>query len=144
MTEDLIGHLANISALHVIPRTSVMRYKGTKKPLAEIARELDVDAILETSVSRSGHRAHIAVQLIHARTNTPIWADRYERDLKDVLLMQDEIARAIARATKVELTLRDRTRLASGVSIDPAAYQSYLEGRYLFNIRGAGRARTVC
>jgi TolB-like protein/Tfp pilus assembly protein PilF len=139
LTEDLIGHLANISALRVIPGTSVMRYKGTRKLPSEVARELDVDAILEASVSKSGNQTRLTVQLIDARTNTHIWAERFERDLKDMLLVRDEIARAIARETAIELTPRERTRLASAVSIDSAAYQSYLEGRYLFNIRGAKR-----
>ena len=98
MTEALITELAQISALSVISRTSVMQYKGTKKPLPEIARELNVDAVVEGSVVRSGDRVRITAQLIQAPTDRHLWAQSYERDLRDVLALQSEVAKDIARS----------------------------------------------
>ena len=105
MTEQLITDLAQISALKVISRTSVMQYKGARKPLPQIAQELGVDAVVEGSVQRSGDRVRITAQLIDARADQHLWARSYERDLRDVLALQDEVARAIANELKIELAL---------------------------------------
>jgi eukaryotic-like serine/threonine-protein kinase len=130
MTEELIANLAKIQGLRVISRTSAMQYKGTKKLLPEIARELNVDSVVEGSVMRSGQRVRITVQLIQAATDEHLWAESYERDLTDVLAVQGEAARSIAREIKVRLTPEERDRLASVRPVDPEAYDAYLKGRY--------------
>jgi TolB-like protein/class 3 adenylate cyclase/Tfp pilus assembly protein PilF len=135
MTEALISDLAKIGPLRVISRTSVMQYKGARKPLPEITRELDVDAVVEGSVLRVGDRARISAQLIEAATDKHLWAESYERDLRDVLAMQSEIARAIAREVRVTLTAAEGARLASAPRVHPEAYESYLKGRYHWNRR---------
>ena len=104
MTEELITNLGKISALRVISRTSVMQYKRTKKPLPQIARELNVDAIVEGTVQRSETRVRITANLLHAPTDRHLWAERYERDLRDVLSWQDEVARAITDEVKAKVT----------------------------------------
>jgi TolB-like protein len=106
MTETLIAHLAKISRLRVISRTSVMSYKGTNKVLPEIARELGADALIEGSVMRSGSRIRITAQLIDAPRDKHLWGESYERDLSDVLVLQSEVARAIAH----EITSSSRRR----------------------------------
>jgi serine/threonine protein kinase/tetratricopeptide (TPR) repeat protein len=130
MTEELIANLARIKGLRVISRTSAMQYKGTKKLLPEIARELKVDSVVEGSVMRSGQRVRITVQLIQAATDEHLWAESYEKDLTDVLAAQAEAARSIAREIKVRLTPEERERLASVRPVDPEAYDAYLKGRY--------------
>ncbi|HEY3123969.1 MAG TPA: protein kinase [Thermoanaerobaculia bacterium] len=130
MTEELIADLGKIRALRVISRTSAMRYKGTKKSLPEIARELDVDALVEGSVLRSGDRVRITTQLIHAATDRHLWSESYERDLRDVLALQSEVARSIAREIKIAVTLQEQVRLAQVHPVDPEAHQLYLKGRY--------------
>jgi len=119
MTEELITDLAKISALKVISRTSVMHYKGTHKTVPEIAKELGVDALIEGSVQRSGSRVRINTQLIHAPDDRHMWAESYERDLKDVLALQDEVARTIAGEIKVTLTPQEQRRLASARPSQP-------------------------
>jgi len=135
MTEELTTSLAQVSALRVISRTSVMRYKGTKKPLPEIARELNVDAVVEGSVLRWGNRVRITAQLIDARADRHLWSQSYERDLHDVLALQDEVARAIAAAIKIKLTPQEELHLTSARSVNPEAYELYLKGRYHWNKR---------
>jgi serine/threonine protein kinase/tetratricopeptide (TPR) repeat protein len=135
MTEALITDLAKISALRVISRTSVMQYKGVQRPLPQIARELNVDAVVEGSVLRSGNRVRITAQLIHAATDQHLWAESYERDLRDVLSLQSEVARAIAKEIQVKLTPQDQARLVSARAVDPEAYQLYLKGRFYWNKR---------
>ncbi|HEY7111591.1 MAG TPA: protein kinase [Thermoanaerobaculia bacterium] len=130
MTEELITALARISALRVTSRTSAMRYKGSTKSLPEIARELGVDAVVEGSVTRSGSRVKITAQLIDAAKDRHLWADSVERDVKDVLALQGEVARAIAGEIGIRLTSRERSRLASEKTVDPEAYESYLQGKY--------------
>ena len=103
-TDALITNLAKIRSLRVISRTSVMQYKNAVKSLPEIARELNVDAVLEGSVLRSGDRVRIVAQLIHAVTDDHIWAESYERELRDVLALQGDLARSIAQRIRVELT----------------------------------------
>ncbi len=132
MTEELITDLGKISALRVISRTSVMRYKGTKKPLPEIARELNVDAIVEGTVQRSSDRVRITANLLYAPSDRHLWAQTYERDLRDVLSLQDEVARAIAGQIRAKVTPREHARLASARPVNPEAYRLYLEGRYYF------------
>jgi TolB-like protein/tetratricopeptide (TPR) repeat protein len=130
MTDELITNLAQISVLKVISRTSAMRYKGTKKSLSEIAQELHVDAVVGGSVMRVGDRVRITAQLIEAPTDRHLWAASYERDLRDVLSMQDEVTRAIVSEIRVKLTAQEQARLASTRPINPEAYQLYLKGRY--------------
>jgi TolB-like protein/Tfp pilus assembly protein PilF len=135
MTEALITDLSKISALKVISRTSVMQYKGVKKPLPQIAKELNVDAVVEGSVQRSGDRVRITAQLIGAPADTHLWAESYDRDLRDILALQDDVARAIANQIKVKLTPQEQVRLASARPVNPEAHEAYLKGRYYWNKR---------
>ena len=130
MTDELITDLAKIGALRVISRTSVMRYKGTKKGLPEIARELNVDGIVEGSVMRSGQRVRITAQLLYGPTDKHLWADTYDRDLGDVLTLQSDVARAIAQQVRAQLTPQQQARLGARHPVNPEAYDSYLKGRY--------------
>jgi non-specific serine/threonine protein kinase len=113
MTEALITDLSKISALKVISRTSVMTYKGVKKPLPQIARELNVEAVIEGSVFRAGNRVRITAQLIHAATDQHLWAETYDRDLRDILALQSEVAATVAQQIKATLTPQEQTRLAA-------------------------------
>ena len=135
MTEALITDLAKIKALKVISRTSIMQYKGVRKPLPQIARELNVDAIVEGSVLRSGDRVRITAQLIHAGTDQHLWAESYERDLRDVLSLQNEVARKIASEVRVKLTPQEAARLGKARTVDPEAHELYLKGRHFWNKR---------
>ena len=130
MTEELIAALAKISALRVTSRTSVIRYKGSSKSLPDIARELGVDAVVEGSVMRSGSRVKITAQLIDAAKDRHLWADSFERDLKDVLALQGEVAQAIAAEVGVRLTSQERSRLTGKAAVVPDAYESYLQAEY--------------
>ena len=130
MTDELITDLAKVSALRVISRTSVMRYRGTKKGLPEIARELNVDGIVEGSVTRSGQRVRITAQLLHAPTDKHLWADTYERDLGDVLRLQSEVAEAIAQQVRAQVTPQQQVQLHSARAVNPEAYEAYVRGRY--------------
>jgi TolB-like protein/DNA-binding winged helix-turn-helix (wHTH) protein/Tfp pilus assembly protein PilF len=133
MTEALISSLAQIHALRVISRTSVMSFKGPQKPLLpEIARQLNVDGVIEGSVQRENGRVKVLIQLIHGPTDTHLWARDYERALTDVLKLQGEMARAIAEEIRIQVTPEERTRLASPTTVNPAAHQAYLLGRYHF------------
>ena len=132
ITDALIGDLAKISGLHVISRTSSMHYKGTKKSLPEIARELKVDAVVEGTVQRSGDRVVIRAQLIHAATDVHLWVQDYEREMRDVLGLQSEIAQAIARQIQIRMTPDEEARLASTHPVRPKAFDLYLQGRYLY------------
>jgi eukaryotic-like serine/threonine-protein kinase len=130
MTEALICDLAKLQALKITSRTSVMRYKESDAPLPQIGRELNVDAVVEGSVMRVGSRVRITAQLIHAASDTHLWAESYERDFEDVLILQSEIARAIAREIAVALTPEEATRLTRARRVNPEAYEAYLKGRY--------------
>jgi serine/threonine protein kinase/TolB-like protein/Tfp pilus assembly protein PilF len=130
MTEAFISNLARIRALKVISRTSVMRYKGSQKSLPEIARELNVDAVIEGTVQRSGGRVRVTAQLIHPATAAHLWASEYERDLTDVLKLQSEVARAVADEIRIQVTPEERARLASARSVNPQAHEAFLLGRY--------------
>ena len=135
MTEALITHLSKIGSLRVISRTSVMRYKGTRKPLPEIARELDVQAVVQGSVERSTDRVRSNVQLIDASTDRHLWSERYERALRDVLTLQGEIATAVSREVRVALPPTEQARLGRARPVDPWAHELYLKGRYFSNRR---------
>jgi serine/threonine-protein kinase len=141
MTEALIGNLAQVGALRVISRTSVMRYKGTRAPLIEIARALRVDAIVEGTVARAGTRVRINAQLIEAATDRHLWARSYEHDLDDVLALQAEVARTIAEEIRVRLTPSETERLSAARAVDPKAYDAYLRGRFQWNRRNAESLR---
>jgi TolB-like protein/DNA-binding winged helix-turn-helix (wHTH) protein/Flp pilus assembly protein TadD len=141
VTDALTTELAQIRALRVVSRTSVMRYKETKKPLPEIARELNVDAVVEGAVVRSGERVRLTAQLIHARTDRHLWAESYERDLRDILALQSEVARAIANKIRVQVTPQEQTHLAQARSVNTEAYTTYLKGRYFWNQRTEEKLR---
>lgn len=133
MTEALITDLGKIGAVRVISRTSAMQYKGTHKTLPQIARELNVDAVLEGAVLRSGNRVRVTTQLIEASTDRHIWAQSYERDLGDILVLQDELARAVVNEVSIHLSPEQRSRLANARPVNPEAYEAYLKGRYEWN-----------
>src|SRR5262245_30647438 len=143
MTEALITDLAKISAPRVISRPSVMRYKGAHKALPEIARELNVDAVLAGSALRSGERVRITVQLIHVATNRNLWADSYERDLRDVLALQREVARQIASEIRIKLTPQEQAQLGSARLVNQEAYDHYLRGRFYANRQNRGDNETA-
>lgn len=135
ITEALITSLAKIKALRVISRTSAMQYKGARKSLPRIARELNVDAVIEGSVVRSGERVRIAAQLIQASSDHHLWAETYERDSRDILSLQSEIAREIANQVRIVLTPEEEERLGIARSVDPEAHELYLKARYFWNKR---------
>ena len=130
MHEALITDLAKLGGFkRVIARSSVMRYQNTDKPLPQVARELGVDAVITGSVFREGDRVRITAQLINAVTEEHLWADRYERELRDVLSLQNEIVGAITREINLQLTPQEEARLASARTVNPEAYEAYLRGR---------------
>jgi TolB-like protein/DNA-binding winged helix-turn-helix (wHTH) protein/Tfp pilus assembly protein PilF len=135
MTDELITDLARIGALRVISRTSVMPYKGARKPLPVVARELNVDAIVEGTVLRSGDQVRITAQLIEASADKHLWAQSYEGDVRNTLSLQKKVAAAIANQIRIELTPHEKAVLNSAKSVDPGAYEDYLKGRFLFNKR---------
>jgi serine/threonine protein kinase/TolB-like protein/Flp pilus assembly protein TadD len=135
MTEALITDLAKATDLRVISRTSVMRYKGTQKLLPEIAGELHVDAVVEGSIQRSENKVRITAQLIRAATDQHLWADSYQRDLQDILALQDEVAHAITLQVEGRLSQKNEARRGSFRPINPEAYEAYLKGRYFWNKR---------
>jgi tetratricopeptide (TPR) repeat protein len=130
MTEELTTDLAKISALSVISRTSAVHYKGTAKTLPQIAQELGVDAVIIGTVQRSGNRVRVSVQLVEARTDRHLWAESYERDLRDVLALQGEVAGAIAEHVRPKLTPQEHASLASSRTVNPEAYEAYLRAEY--------------
>ncbi|MBA3352520.1 MAG: winged helix-turn-helix domain-containing protein, partial [Blastocatellia bacterium] len=133
MTEALITDLGKISALRVISRPSVIQYKGTRKTVPEIARELNVDAVLTGSVVRSGERVRVAVQLIDAVTDSTLWTDSYERDMRDVLALQRELTRDIVGEIKVKVTTQEQVKFGGTQSVNPDAYDQYLRGKYFLH-----------
>ena len=141
MTDALTTELAQIGRLRVISRTSMMRYRATRKSLPEIARELNVEAVVEGTVVRVGPRVRITAQLIHAPTDRHLWARSYDRDMRDVLALQEEVARAIAQAVQVEVRPDERRRLSQGATVHPEAYESYLKGRFYWSMRGRENMR---
>jgi TolB-like protein/DNA-binding winged helix-turn-helix (wHTH) protein/tetratricopeptide (TPR) repeat protein len=137
MTDELITDLAQISALRVISRTSVMVYKGARKPLPQIAHELNVDAVVEGTVLRSGDRVRITAQLIEASTDKHLWSQSYEGELRDTLALQKRVAGAIADQIRINLTPQEQAALKTVRVVNPQAYESYLKGRYFWNKRTA-------
>ena len=135
MTDELITRLAQISALRVISRTSVMTYKSVHKSLPEIARELNVDTVVEGSVSRSGDRVRITAQLIQMPTDTHMWAQSYSEDFKDALALQSKVAHDIAEQIRVTLNHQEQAALVKSKTVNPEAYEAYLRGRYFWNKR---------
>jgi TolB-like protein len=133
VTDALITNLAQISSLRVISRTSAMRYKHTHARVPDIGRELKVDAVVEGTVMKSPERVRVDAQLIEATTDLHLWAGTYQRDLGDVVFLQSEIARAIADSLQVQLTPQENARLARRQSVDPAAFEAYLRGRYFLD-----------
>ncbi|MGB8342208.1 MAG: adenylate/guanylate cyclase domain-containing protein [Chthoniobacterales bacterium] len=134
MTDELTTDLATISQLRVISRSSTTQFAGAQRPPSpEIARMLNVDAVVEGSVLRSGDKVRITAQLIDARADRHLWAKSFERDSRDVLALQDELASAIANEINVQLTPREKSRLASALAVNPEAHDAYLKGRYFFN-----------
>ena len=133
MTDALTTNLAQIGSLRVISRTSAMRYKGTHKTLPEIARELNVNAVVEGSVVRSRDRVRVSAQLVDVTTDQNLWAHDYDRNLLDVLQLQNELATAVAREVAGRLTPREQARLRSGQAVKPEVYEAYLKGRYFSN-----------
>ena len=133
MTEELCGRLARIHDLRVISRTSVMRFKGTKLSVPEIARTLGVDAIVEGSVIRQGSRIRVHAQLIRGSTDEHIWADEYDGELGDVLALESEVAQSIARRVEVKVTGEERARLVAAHHVSPEVYESYLKAEDEFS-----------
>ncbi len=137
MTDQLITDLAQISALRVISRTSAMVYRGSRKPLPEIARELHVDAVVEGAVQHSGDRVRITAQLIEASSDKHLWAQTYEDNLRDTLTLQKRVASNIAEHIRIQLTPQEQASLKKTRVVDPEAYEFYLKGRYFWNKRTA-------
>jgi TolB-like protein/Flp pilus assembly protein TadD len=135
LTEALITDLAQIRALRVVSRTSVMRYKNTREALPDIARDLDVDAVIEGSVMRQGRRVRITVQLIQGSTDRNLWANAYEGELGDILGLQSAVARAILMEIRAVLTPAEKALLSATRVVSPGAYEAYLKGRHFWNQR---------
>ncbi len=134
MTDELTTDLATISQLRVISRSSTTQFTGAQRPpTPEIAKMLNVDAVVEGSVRRSGDKVRITAQLIDARADRHLWAKSFERDSRDVLALQSELASAIASEINVQLTPGEQARLTSAQSVNPEAHDAYLKGRYFFN-----------
>jgi TolB-like protein/DNA-binding winged helix-turn-helix (wHTH) protein len=135
MTDELIANLAKIRSLHVISRSTAMAYKGTRKPLSEIARELHVDAVVEGTVMRVGNRVRITAELVQVSTDHHLWADTYESQMGDVLALQNRVSSAIVNEIRINLTPEERERLAKAPAVSPEAYENYLKGVYYWNKR---------
>jgi tetratricopeptide (TPR) repeat protein len=132
MTDELIAKLSHISALRVISRTSAMHYKGLKKSLPEITQELHVDAVVEGSVLRANDRVRVNARLIGVPGERQMWAEGYERDMRDILALQSDVASAIAREIRIKIAPEENSQIASKATVDPDAYQFYLQGRSSF------------
>ena len=137
MTEELCGRLARIHDLRVISRTSVMRFKGTKLSVPEIARTLGVDALVEGSVIRQGSRIRVHAQLIRGSTDEHLWSDEYDGELGDVLALESEVAQSIARRVEVKVTGEERARLVAAHHVSPEVYESYLKAENEFSKSGS-------
>ena len=143
MTDELISDLGQISALRVISRTSVMAYKHAHKPLPQIARELNVDAVVEGTVLRSGDQVRITAQLIEAAADKHLWSRSYEGELRNTLALQNQVASAIADQIRISLNPQEQAALKTAKVVDPEAYQSYLKGRFFWNKRTADSLRAA-
>ena len=135
MTDELIAHLAKVRSLRVISRTSAMEYKGTHKTLSEIARDLNVDAVVEGTVLRAGNRVRITAELVQVATDRHLWAETYQSELGDILKLQSEVASAIVNEIRINLTPEDQQRLASTRPVSAEGYEDYLKGRFYWNKR---------
>jgi len=135
MTEALIDSLAKLGQLRVISRTSIMQFKGTRQSLRDIAKTLNVDAILEGSVVKSGNRVRVSADLVHAATDKHVWVNSYDRDISDILALQSEVARAIARGVQLQVTPIAQAGFGAMQAVNPAAEDAYLKGRYFWNKR---------
>jgi TolB-like protein len=136
MTEAVIGRLSMIRGLRVISNTSVMQFKDTRKPVPEIAKALHVDALVEGSVIREGHRVRITAQLIRVATDEHFWSETYDRDLSDALALESEVAQSIAARVEVTVTGEEHDRLVAARHVSPEVYESYLKGQF-----GKGNSR---
>jgi TolB-like protein/DNA-binding winged helix-turn-helix (wHTH) protein/Tfp pilus assembly protein PilF len=144
MTDDLIANLVKIRSLRVISRSTAMAYKGTHKPLPQIANELNVDAVVEGTVMRVGNRVRITAELVQVSTDRHLWADTYESQIGDVLTLQNRVSSAIVDEIRIKLTPEDKERLAKKPSVSPEAYEEYLKGRYYWNKRsGEGFTKAI-
>ena len=141
MTDALTTDLAQIGSLRVISRTSAMQFKGSKRSLPQIGRDLNVDALVEGTVTRGENRVRVTAQLVDASSDHYLWARSYERDMKDVLALQDEIAQDVAEQVRVKLTPRERSLLIQVHAVDPEAYDAALRGWYWLNLFSPGSAR---
>ena len=137
MTDELISDLGQISALRVISRTSVMAYKHTRKSLPQIARELNVDAVVEGTVLRSGDDVRITAQLIDGSADRHLWSQSYQGELRDTLALQNNVARAIADQIRISVNPQEQSALRNVRAVNPVAYESYLKGRFFWNKRTA-------
>jgi TolB-like protein/DNA-binding winged helix-turn-helix (wHTH) protein/Flp pilus assembly protein TadD len=137
MTDELISDLGQISALRVISRTSVMSYKRARKPLPQIARELNVDAVVEGTVLRSGNQIRITAQLIEASADKHLWSQSYEGELQNTLALQNDVARTVADQIRIKLNPQEQAALKKVTVVNPEAFESYLRGRYFWNKRTA-------
>jgi len=135
MTDELITDLTKLGSLSVISRTSAMQYQGTKKSLPVIGRELNVDAVVEGSVLRSGDKVRISIQLINARNDRHVWAETYERQAGDLVELESEVAEAVADQIQVKLTAAERQRFSRARRVNPEAHEAYLKGLYFWNER---------
>ncbi len=144
MTDELIGEIARIGSLRVISRTSIMQYKGgARKSLLEIARKLNVDAILEGTVVQSGPKVRITAQLIRAQDDRHLWSGKYERNLTDILGLQSDVARAIASQIQIKLTSQERTYLTRTGPVRPEAYDLFLKGNFFLHQGMRGTAKSI-
>jgi TolB-like protein len=135
MTEELISTLSKISGLRVIARTSVMRYKDSKKSIGEISKELNVSAILEGSVRKAGNKIRISIQLADPETEEQLWSEKYNRDLEDIFAVQSEIAQKVANELEVQINRGEKLNLTKKATDSTEAYVLYLGGRHFLNIR---------
>jgi serine/threonine protein kinase/tetratricopeptide (TPR) repeat protein len=133
MTEALIAELSRIGALRVISRTSSMQYKNTDKLMTQVASELNVEGVIEGSMFREGDQVRITVQLIHGPTDNHLWTESYQREVRGILRLQSDIARAIATEVRIQLTAPEKERLSGAPSFNPEAHDAYLRGRYYWN-----------
>src|SRR5262249_42847529 len=133
MTDELINEVGQVKALRVVSRTSVMQFKGSRKPVKEIAKELNVDGVLEGAVLRSGGRVRITAELIDARLDKQLWAHSYEGELADVLKLQSTMASAIMSEIRVAVTAQEQQRIAGTRRVDPEALDAYLRGQFYWN-----------
>ena len=143
LTEALINTLVKIGELQVVSRTSVMQYKGVHRPLREIAQELHVEGVIEGTVLKAGERVRISIQLVDARADIHMWAEHYDRDLRDILALHSEVAQSVAREIQLKLTPIDEARVTKGHPVNPEAYDAYLKGRYYWNRRPAELGRAI-